>query len=124
MSQWILVGAGGFLGAVSRFGVSQMMRHYYPHPFPLATLSVNVLGCFCIGLLFSHFKSHPAFPQAMSFAAVGFLGAFTTFSAFGLETVELAKGGEVRLALANVAGSVILCLAAVVAGQWAAGILK
>lgn len=114
----LLVGVGGFLGAISRFGISQVIRSYINHPFPIPTLMVNLSGCFAIGMLFEFLKGHHLLPAATLFMAVGFLGSFTTFSAFGFETIELMRNNEICMAMFNVVGSLMLCLGAVVLGGW------
>lgn len=85
--------------------------------FPYATLIVNVLGCFCIGLaLPSIDKAAVLAPGIRLLFVVGFLGGFTTFSAFGNESISLLRSGAV-MALVNVAANVALGLAAVIAGR-------
>lgn len=89
-----LVGLGGALGAVARFGVSQWARD----GFPWHTLAVNLAGSFLLGLLFLDTGES----DARSFAAVGFLGAFTTLSTFSVETLTLWRGGAIGAAVCNV----------------------
>ena len=124
MQSLLLVGIGGFLGAISRFGLSQTVRFYFNHPFPIATLVINVSGCFAIGMLFEYLREHHLLPTATLFAAVGFLGSFTTFSAFGFETIELIRSNEVRMALVNVMGNLALCLGAIIVGGWVGSFLR
>jgi len=82
--------------------------------FPLSTLVVNVLGCFIIGLLGYAGMQASWWPKELRLAVtVGFLGAFTTFSTFGLETVKLASGGSLIPALGNVAANVLFGIGAV-----------
>jgi fluoride exporter len=118
MYSYILVGFGGFFGAISRFGLGQLVRAYFPLTFPLATLTVNVLGCLAIGAFFSWAKGSPGLSL---FFAVGFLGSFTTFSAFGFETLELMKSGNLGLGFVNIFGNVLLCLGAVYVGTMLVG---
>lgn len=109
----LAVGAGGFLGAVVRFLISLGMEKW-TRSFPWATLGINVAGCFLIGLL------QPAVRERellLVFLVPGILGGFTTFSAFGHETVALAERGAPGLAAAYVASSVLLGLAAVWLGR-------
>ena len=124
MYKILLVGFGGFLGAVSRFGLAHLIRQYFAHPFPLATFTVNFLGCLGIGLLFEIFKNHELFPTLALFIVVGFLGSFTTFSTFSFETVELARRQYLLLASANIIGSVVLCLSGVLVGEWIGRLLR
>jgi fluoride exporter len=118
MSKILLVGLGGFLGAISRYGLGQLIRSYFPHPFPIATLAINFLGCVGIGLLIESFRNHPLFPSLNLLIAIGFLGAFTTFSTFSFETLELVKRDQFQFAVLNVVASVVLCLAGAMAGEW------
>jgi CrcB protein len=124
MGKIILIGAGGFLGAVSRYGISQLVRLVVPHPFPIATLTINVLGSIGIGLLFEIFRNHHLLPTMTLFVGIGFLGSFTTFSAFSFETIDLFKRSEFHLALFNVVGNVLFCLGGVLLGEWLGRSLK
>lgn len=122
MKALLLVAAGGATGAVARYlaGLA-LYRVVAPERFPIATLVVNVLGCFAIGVA----GELPALrsvttPELRLLLVVGFLGAFTTYSTFGAETVLLARGGEVVKALWNVALHLGGGLAAVALGRLAA----
>lgn len=94
---FILVGLGGFLGAISRYAVALVLP---ASGFPWGTLIVNVLGCAAIALL--SFTKNPLPPNVLLFLIPGFLGAFTTFSAFGLETVRLLQSQQWTLAAINI----------------------
>lgn len=118
-NQILLVGLGGFLGTLARFVLSRALRGFVLHPFPFSTLAINVLGSFLIGLLFAAFKDHRLFPALALFLGVGFLGGFTTFSAFSLETLELFRQQQPVLAALYVLSSVVLSLFAV----WIASIV-
>ncbi|MEB3101652.1 fluoride efflux transporter CrcB [Ferviditalea candida] len=84
----ILVGAGGFLGAMARYFVSEWYAKKVVSPIPLGTLTVNLLGCFLLGLL----AGRRADTQLLMFMGVGFFGAFTTFSTFKLESHQMLAG--------------------------------
>lgn len=113
MRDFLLVGAGGFLGAALRYGVSLAMARW-TGAFPWATLAVNVAGCLLIGLLMPVIGGKPSW---FVFAVPGLLGGFTTFSAFGYETWRLSDGGRAVLGAVYVLASVGLGLAAVWTGR-------
>ena len=119
MTKLLLIGAGGFIGSVLRYLVSGFAQTLSQSiAFPYGTLAVNVLGCFCIGFLSELFDVRSLIgPDTRAFLVVGILGGgVTTFSAFGNETMNLIREGEVALALMNVGAQVLLCLGAVWAG--------
>jgi CrcB protein len=114
MIKYILVGAGGFLGAISRFALSGLVNRVAGTRFPLGTLTVNVTGSFVLAFLMSFLMERAlAGPQARLFWAVGFLGAFTTFSTFAYETDILVREGSFMIAALNILANVIAALAAV-----------
>jgi len=112
--QLLVVGAGGFFGAVARYAASGAVQRLAPAAlFPWGTLAVNVAGCLAVGLLagLADFRGLLA-PQTRLFLILGFLGSFTTFSTFGHETVSLARDSELLAAAANVALHLVAGLAA------------
>ncbi len=116
-----IVGAGGFLGAIARYLLGGAAQRVSGGTFPLGTLAVNVLGCLLIGVLMYAIENRPLLdPRTRLFAVIGFLGAFTTFSAFGHETIALIRDGEWALALLNAGANLFLCLGAVILGRFAA----
>jgi len=124
MRDLVLVGAGGFIGASARHWLGTwLMLASAQHRFPLGTLAINVLGCALIGV-FAAFAEHlPALNgPARLLLVTGVLGGFTTFSAFGLETLLMLRRGDALLASAYVAASVLLGLAAVWLGMKAVAI--
>lgn len=117
--QLVLVGAGGSAGAIARHGMTLAVHSFVGRGFPWGTLAVNAAGCLAMGALVGAVHGREAAREPWQLAlGVGFLGAFTTFSAFSAETLALLRRGEHGLAGLNIAGSVALCLAAVWAG-WA-----
>lgn len=119
MVNLLLVAVGGGLGAMARYWLSGLVQEGLRNAaFPYGTLVVNVLGCFVIGVL-AHLSETRGMltPEARLLFITGLLGGFTTFSAFGNETLTLARGGESGAALGNIAASVGLGLAAVWAGR-------
>ena len=123
MKAILLVALGGALGSVARFKLSGLVLHLTPGwRFPLGTFTVNVLGCLVAGVLVGLAEKHDLLsPDARLLLFTGVLGGFTTFSAFGVETVHLLKRGDVALAAANIVGSVAIGLAALWLGTLAAG---
>jgi CrcB protein len=107
------VAAGGALGALARFGVTNGVGALFGRVFPWGTLTVNLLGSLAIGALFVLVVQNEAVRREWeSVLTVGFLGAFTTFSTFSLETLLLLQGGRIGAALAYTAASVVLCVGA------------
>ena len=110
----------GAFGCAARMWLSHLLAEKYGPAFPIGTLVVNVLGCFIIGVFAGITRAeggilvHPVIRQAVM---IGFLGGFTTFSSFGLQTISLLNDGEWRYATLNIVLSVALCLAAVWIGQ-------
>ena len=106
--KWIILLAGGGLGTVARYLVSNTISHHYGERFPYGTLIVNLAGCFLIGFLANLSEGKLLLnPTFRLFLIIGFLGGFTTFSAFMHETATLIKNGQAMLGLANVLASVI-----------------
>jgi len=116
---FVWVGLGGACGALLRYGVWLVVQRASPG-FPYATLAVNALGCAAAGVALAVFEREGAPSQARLFVSVGLLGGFTTFSAFGVETLALQRDGRTTAALANVALNLGLALAATYAG-WRLG---
>lgn len=122
---WVVL--GGAIGAALRLGVNEgvaavIHRGSEPvaSPWPLATLIVNVLGCFLIGVLAPMAGDGRIGIEARYLLIVGLLGAFTTFSAFGWEVVEMMREGRLAAALTVVGLNNLLGLAAVWVGWWLA----
>lgn len=119
MRNLLLVGGGGFLGSVARYYVSgwaTQMSH--AGRFPLGTLVVNITGCLLIGFLAGLAEyAHLLSPPARLFLLTGFLGGFTTYSAFAYETYFLGREHMALAALANVSLQLVLGLSAVLLGS-------
>ena len=116
---WFAVAIGGALGAMARYAVSTWIFSVSSHKFPYATLSVNVLGSFIMGILFVVIIERAALPVEMrGLLMIGFLGAFTTFSTFSLDALGLWQNGHLFLALVYVLATVVLCLVAISSSIW------
>lgn len=112
-----VIALGGSLGALARFGLAQWVAAHWPKAFALATLAVNLIGCLIIGILYGLWMHRPEFsPLLKQGLFIGFLGAFTTFSTFSLDTLRLVENGEGLTALGYVLLSVCVCLIATWAG--------
>lgn len=109
------VALGGSLGAVSRFYISTLVIRYFPHEIPIATLSVNIIGSFLIGILsaiFLHFNPNVVFKL---FIITGFLGALTTYSTFALESYMLLNSNSIY-AILNIILNIVGTIGAVTIG--------
>jgi CrcB protein len=106
----VLVGAGGALGAMARYGVSVLVGRLWPSGFPLATILVNIVGSLAMGLLVGAMARllPPWQAEARLFVAIGMLGGFTTFSSFSLDTIALIERGAMGQALLYIGLSVAL----------------
>ena len=126
----LLVGAGGFLGAVLRYLVTRWVYDAAGSPgFPYGTLVVNAVGCFLAGLIIGLVEARqPLSPGVYGLLVVGALGGFTTFSAFGVDTIRLFRDGAVAAGALNIVLQTAVGLAAVAAAivlvQWVHGRLS
>jgi CrcB protein len=114
---YVYVIAGAIAGAPLRYFVGSRVQGLADGTFPWGTFAVNISGCFLIGLLLGLAEQRDLLGrEARLLLVTGFLGSYTTFSAFGWETYELARGDEVFRAVANAAASVVLGVLAAWAG--------
>ncbi len=104
------------MGAVARYGLGGWVQGLISTSFPMGTLVVNALGSMILGFAFLVMEGLALSAEVRAMVAIGFLGAFTTFSTFSYEAVVLFQGGEWMRAGVYVGGSVILGLAGVLAG--------
>jgi len=119
LGKLILAGIGGAVGSILRYSVSGIVQDFSKSiTFPYGTLAVNLIGCLAIGFLSQLAESRGYFTaESRTLVFVGVLGGFTTFSAFGNETMNLWREGESVLAALNIVAHLVLCLAAVWLGR-------
>jgi CrcB protein len=111
LSILLIVGLGGFFGAIGRFVIASFVQSHSSTLFPVGTLSVNVLGSFIIGFMALYF-SQVVQPEYKAFVMTGFLGALTTFSTFSLENINMLQNGSYVQVGLNVLLNVALSLSA------------
>jgi CrcB protein len=117
--KFAIIAAGGAIGALARYGMGGLVQQALKTAsFPAGTLAVNLTGCLLIGFGGGLIESRQFFsPEMRAFVFIGFLGSFTTFSTFGLESFNLVRDGQWLLATVNICLSVCVGLAAVLAGS-------
>jgi CrcB protein len=114
----LLVGLGGGLGSIARYLCQRWMSLLYPHSFPFGTFTVNIAGCFLIGLFWGmSFRSFDTNENWKLFLMTGICGGFTTFSAFTLEGIGLIREQKPGLFLLYIGGSVVAGLFATYIGM-------
>jgi CrcB protein len=119
------IGAGGFLGSVLRYLLGGLVQSAVAgSTFPYGTLVVNITGCYAIGFVSQLIDVQGALgPGARAFLVVGVLGGYTTFSAFGNETVNLIRDSQRLTAGLNIGGHLVLALCAVWLGRLTAHVI-
>lgn len=109
---------GGGLGSISRYGIAILMKTYSTN-FPLATLSVNIIGSLILGFVAALFWKETHLHTTLKLAiTIGFCGGLTTFSTFSWETFDMIKNGEMLLAIIYAIISVLVCLLAISLGAF------
>jgi len=124
MTDIILVLVGGALGSLMRYFVSIFTHYQTTSPFPYKTLIVNVIGCLLVGILTMRFQHSASHNSLRLLFITGFMGAFTTFSTFGYETVILYQSGHLRTAILNIFAQTLLGMLAVIGGLWIGNSIK
>lgn len=119
MTKFLAIAVGGALGALSRYWVVGVISSLFERTFPFGTLVVNILGSLLIGILYVLIvEKLDVAAEWHAITMVGFIGAFTTFSTFSLETLVLFQEGRAVAAVTYILTSVLVCLLAVAAGMW------
>ena len=116
---WAGVMVIGGVGSVARFVMDRAVSRRVGRPFPFGTLAVNISGAVLLGFVSALGLSH----QATLLVGTAFVGAYTTFSTWMLETYRLAEERQIWPAVANIVISIVLGVAAAMLGQWIAGVL-
>jgi len=112
----LAIGIGSFIGGIFRYLLSQFIQARFLSAFPYGTLFVNIIGCFLIGLVFGLADRGNLTQEWRLIIATGFIGGFTTFSAFSNETVSMLRDGQLGYALVYIIASVVLGLMATFIG--------
>jgi fluoride exporter len=120
--EWSLVGVAGAVGAPLRYVVDVLVSERSAGAFPLGTMVVNVSGAFVLGLITGLAMYHGLPKSSREIIGTGLVGAYTTFSTFSLETMQLLEDGELQQALTNVAVSLVAGGLAAAAGLALAGL--
>ncbi|AIF80640.1 CrcB family protein [endosymbiont of Acanthamoeba sp. UWC8] len=115
MNLYLLVFIGCGMGGMLRYLTTLKINSFFGSYYPLGTLSVNIIGSFIIGLLFTVISNkfsanNEAADQLKALLITGFLGGYTTFSSFSIETINLLKAGELFVALLYITCSVVFCI--------------
>ncbi|WP_457632579.1 fluoride efflux transporter CrcB [Oceanithermus desulfurans] len=124
MERWIWIMAGGALGALGRYWVSGWVQQWAGSSFPWGTVGVNLIGSFLLGFVIQASLIGGWTGELRLFVAVGFLGAFTTFSTFAFEALELLRAGQGAEALAYVGLNLVLGVLLVALGMAAVAALR
>ncbi|MEE8058098.1 MAG: fluoride efflux transporter CrcB [Pseudomonadales bacterium] len=113
MKHLLMIAAGGAAGALCRHWLVNLINTFSHSRVPMGTLSVNIIGSFCIGIMYVLITERIVLhPDWRNVAIVGFLGAFTTFSTFSLEAITLLENGQMTNAALYISSSLILCVLA------------
>ena len=115
MNQMLLISLGGIFGSLARYGLGIIFSERFPGHFPVGTLTVNALGSFCIGICYVLITEKSALHSSWYYILmVGFLGAFTTFSTFSLDAVNLMLNDQQWMAIGYISASVLVCISGTV----------
>lgn len=119
ITNFLAVGAGGALGAIFRYLMKLALEAEFYSRLPLATLTVNTVGALLIGLIMGYFLLRNETNEIWhNLLVIGFLGSFTTFSTFSIETLRLLQDGLFAMAMFYIVGSIVMCLGFTWLGLW------
>lgn len=119
MEKILFIAIGGCLGAISRYAITALSIKLFSDRFPLGTLFVNLIGCFLIGLIFAlGTEKNFINPSFRLFFVTGFLGALTTFSTYGIESINFARNGMTSISIINIAANNIGGFSLILIGLW------
>ena len=123
LTNLLLIGIAGGLGAIARYGTGILVEHFLPpKEFPWATFVVNMIGCLFFGIIYAIIEASQWDPDTQArvrtITLVGFMGAFTTYSTFAFQSAVLLEQSKWGLALLNIAGQTSLGLVVIFAGLW------
>lgn len=116
MREMLWVGLGGFIGATARYLLGGWIAARLGTAFPYGTLVINISGSFILGLIMGTLEGHVLSPIVRLAMAIGFVGAYTTFSTWTYETMRLIESGNLPLAVANAFGSLLVGMLAALTG--------
>lgn len=119
MQTILYIAIGGAIGAILRYSISGYAYKNFEGNLPWGTIAVNLIGCFAIGFLWNVFENLAHSPNTRAFIFIGILGAFTTFSTFGIESFHLFRQGEIKFGILNILISNIGGIGLVFAGYYA-----
>lgn len=112
----LMIGIGGFIGTISRYLISVLIQNKFLSTYPWGTFTVNIMGCFLIGIIYALSDKGNFSVEWRLFLATGIMGGFTTFSSFSNETVSMLRDAQYGNALLYVGSSVLLGLLATFCG--------
>ncbi len=116
MLKYLIIGVGGFVGAIARYMVGTYIGSRFGIRFPYGTFVINISGCFLVGFIVTLLARTTASQYWRYLIPIGFIGAYTTFSTFEYETLRAVQDGQITAGLLNVVFSVVVGFAAVWVG--------
>ena len=108
--EYLFVGLGGTFGAITRYGINRWTGQRWSKDFPLATFIINLTGSFALGFLYIYFSTRPNLLFIKDLTTIGFLGAYTTYSTFSFEIINLLEDKDTKVAITYFSLSIVLGL--------------